>query len=427
MSIVMTLSPEQRLEKAVAFLLGYPGLEAVSGLLMIGTRKVCDRKARTACTDGYNEWYSPEFIATLSDAEICGLILHECFHKMFRHMITWRHLWKLCPSTANQACDYVINLLINDICVKSNGLIALPEGGLLDERFRGMSAQEVFDILYQEKEQEGGNGKKGEQGDEASNPGKGQGESDNSESEGNDEKEDDGAGLDEHDWEGTEDMSDEEREEMADKIDEALRQGQMRAEQAGAEAGGLSESIGKLLTPEVDWKEAMRNFITATCAGNDRSTWRRPRRRMMASGIYMPSSYSTQVEEVMGAEDTSGSTSSFRTRFRTELQGIFDQVRPKTLHLVNWDTSVEQHEIIREGEPSKLESSPVRGGGGTDVTCLSKYLKKHKLEPKVLVILTDGYLSGGWGDWPAKTNVLWCIYDNPNARPPVGTTIHIAR
>jgi len=38
-------------------------------------------------------------------------------------------------------------------------------------------------------------------------------------------------------------------------------------------------------------------------------------------------------------------------------------------------------------------------------------------------VFTDGYIYGGWGDWPCP--VLWVIVDNKNARPPSGTVVHV--
>ena len=58
-----------------------------------------------------------------------------------------------------------------------------------------------------------------------------------------------------------------------------------------------------------------------------------------------------------------------------------------------------------------------------DVRCVPNYLREHKIKPTASIVLTDGYLSGGWGKWDHP--VLWLIVDNPNARPPVGKYIHV--
>ena len=53
---------------------------------------------------------------------------------------------------ANAACDYVINLELND--ENDDGFAVMPSGdyqGLVDERFRGMDSAQVFDILLSEQ------------------------------------------------------------------------------------------------------------------------------------------------------------------------------------------------------------------------------------------------------------------------------------
>jgi hypothetical protein len=41
-----------------------------------------------------------------------------------------------------------------------------------------------------------------------------------------------------------------------------------------------------------------------------------------------------------------------------------------------------------------------------------------------VIVLTDGYLYGGWGQW--QQPVLWCVLDNERAKPDTGKTVHIA-
>ena len=77
------LSAEQRLSKAVVDIMGNPKYIALAGVLMIGSR-VVDDKVKTACTNGRDEKYGRAFIETLSDAELRFLVLHECYHKLYR-------------------------------------------------------------------------------------------------------------------------------------------------------------------------------------------------------------------------------------------------------------------------------------------------------------------------------------------------------
>ena len=70
-----------------------------------------------------------------------------------------------------------------------------------------------------------------------------------------------------------------------------------------------------------------------------------------------------------------------------------------------------------------IHTTQPEGGGGTDVSCVANYITEHKLDPQAIVLLTDGYLFGGWGNWHHPT--LWCVLDNASARPTNGKTIHI--
>ena len=109
----------------------------------------------TAATDGLNVIYGTQFISSLSDPELRFVILHEALHKSLRHLTTWRHLWKKNPQRANAACDYVINLMLVDSC--TDGFIAMPKVGLLDAKYAGMDAGEVFRLMEEEGDG-GGNG-----------------------------------------------------------------------------------------------------------------------------------------------------------------------------------------------------------------------------------------------------------------------------
>ena len=98
------ITEEQRLSKAVVAVMGK--VPEIAGLLMIGEREITDDpNIPTACTNGRDEWYGRAFVATLTDAELRFVVIHEVFHKMYRHLVTWAHLWKICSRTANISMD----------------------------------------------------------------------------------------------------------------------------------------------------------------------------------------------------------------------------------------------------------------------------------------------------------------------------------
>ena len=108
------LTEEQRLSKAVVAILSEPRYTALAGVLMIGDKTV-DDNVDTAYTNGRDEVYGRAFIAELNDAELRFLVLHETYHKLFRHLITWKHLWDTNPKVANIAMDHNINIKIHTI------------------------------------------------------------------------------------------------------------------------------------------------------------------------------------------------------------------------------------------------------------------------------------------------------------------------
>ena len=115
MLMLNQLTEEQRLTKAVVSIMGNPKYTALAGVLMIGNRNIVDDPSvPTACTNGRDEMYGREFVKQLNDAELRFLVLHEVYHKLFRHLTTWQHLYEQDAHLANMACDYVINLKIVD-------------------------------------------------------------------------------------------------------------------------------------------------------------------------------------------------------------------------------------------------------------------------------------------------------------------------
>jgi predicted metal-dependent peptidase len=260
-----------------------------------------------------------------------------------------------------------------------------------------MDAAQVFNLLRKDKAEGKGQGKGNNQGD--------------------------GEGFDEHDWEAAKEMSDEDKRELAQDIDEAIRQGAMVAGKMGSGGDRLFEG---LMEPQVNWRDALREFVTTNCAGKDYSTWAKPNRRFLGAGMYMPSSVTERIGELVLAIDTSGSTyaAGVLETFMAETKSLCDMVKPDVLHIIYWDTKVCHAERYETDQlENLLQTTKPKGGGGTDIRCVSKYMAEHGIDPQAVVVLTDGYLGGVWGSWTSP--VLWCVLDNKSANPSVGQTVHI--
>jgi predicted metal-dependent peptidase len=390
------LTPEQRLQKAVIDIMAHPRYVALAGVLMIGQRKIVDG-IPTACTNGKDEFYGRAFVESLNDRQLRFLVLHEVYHKLYRHLTTWRWMFDKHQQAANMATDYVINVqLVDDNRPDGFATMDGPLSiGCYDEKYRDWDSAKVFHDLMQDADENGGGGGQGQPGQ----------------------------GFDEHDWEGAQEMSAEEQKALERDIDEALRQGALAAGKMGS---GGNRNFEDLLEAKVNWREALREFITSTCAGSDYSTWRKPNRRYVSLGVYMPSGISEQIGEIVIAPDMSGSTFApgMMQAIMSEVKGIAETVKADAVRLLYWDTKVckderyERHELDRLISTTKPE-----GGGGTEVQCVADYIAEHNIKAQAVIILTDGYLGGSWGNWSHPT--MWAVVDNRHATPPTGKVLHI--
>lgn len=398
------MSEERKLTKVKINLMRDPRFALMSGILMVGKTGIKDG-IPTACTNGRDEWYGREFVNKLTEKELGFVVAHEAMHKMYRHLTTWKKLHDEDSWLTNAACDYVINLQLKDLDNAEN-VIAMPiykDGpskgkvmGLVDERFRGMNAKQVFDILKEEQEDSGGDGGGG-----------------------------DGEGFDDHDWEGAESLTDEEKQELERQVDQAIRQGLIAEKKFGKGAGGLGRDMEDLLTPTVDWREVLREFVKSTCAGKDKSSWRRPNRRFLGSGTYMPTLVSETVGNIVVAVDTSGSVGRDEfLEFMSEVKSIADDVKPSRVDMLYWDGEVDKHEEYEQHEVANLiDATRPMGGGGTDPDCVPKYMASKNMRPECVVMFTDGYVPNWGNDWVAP--VLWVVVDNKEATAETGKTVHI--
>lgn len=388
---------ERKVKKVKISLMREPKFALWQGAMMIGKTSVED-DIPTAATNGRDEFYGREFVKDLTEKELAFVVLHECMHKIYRHLTTWKKLYDEDKYLANCACDFVINLELFDMD-KEGRYIARPVKngkpiGLLDEKYRGMNTKQVYDLLKQEQEENGGGF---------------------------------GNNFDEHDWDGAENMTDAEKKELYKEVEQAIRQGAMTHQKLnGNGAGGMSRELGELLEPKVNWREQLREYVKSICAGKDASSWRRVNRRYIGQDIYMPTLISERVGHIVIGIDTSGSIGGKELNdFLSEVKGVAEEVSPEKVDLLYWDSEVAGHETYDAATVGSIvDSTKPKGGGGTSPSCVSEYLKDKSIKPECTIMLTDGYVGSDWGsEW--ESPVLWVIVGGNSATAPNGKTIHI--
>ena len=373
-----------RIQKArTTLLLDHPFF----GSLLFRLKGHESRSIKTMATDGISLHWNPDFVETLNAATLAGTLAHEVMHPALHHHA------RRCgrdPKLWNMACDYAINPLLVDA-----GL-SLPEGILLDDRFRGMSAEQIYNLLETESESDQGSGEEEEKqqpaGDGSTDAPPDHDEPSAPETEG-------GIGqvLDAP-------LHDEETPTVEEQMREwnvAVNQATTVARQAGKFPAGLERTLEGAAEAAVDWRELLRRMWSDTIPAD--YSWMRPNRRQLWTGLYLPGVVRDGVGEVALAVDCSGSVNARQLRlFEAEARSILEGQRPERVYVLYFDAAVHKVETYEAGQ--RIDLHP-QGGGGTEFGPCFEWLDEHGVQPQCLVFLTDLY--GSFPPGAPTYPVLW--------------------
>lgn len=417
---------ETRIKRGHIALMKHPQTALYSGVMLMGTSAV-EEGVPTAYTDGVNKKYGRKFLESiLSESKVRGLILHENLHVALKQVVFGRPMFMENRKMANLAADFVVNDIIacidGTIAGTSERLVELPDGAVYDPMFHDWSMREVYNYLKKHAKKGGGGGQGGK-GQGNPPPSGGTQSNDDDDMDGDtvtvNGKTYDISNSDEHDFIGRE-VSAEEAKEILDDIDKALREGGMLAGRMGAK---IPRVISDLLEPKVDWREALREFVSSSTKGNDEFTWRRMNKRHMANDIYLPSVENESIGEIVVAIDTSGSIGGAEiTEFATELVSICDVCQPEVVRVLWWDTEVHGEQVFKGNYSDIAKLLKPMGGGGTHVSCVSEYLVKNKVNAECVLVFTDGYVENDI-NWKITNPTLWMVTQRRDFVPPVGKKV----
>lgn len=402
------LTEEQRIKKGHIALMKHPETALWSGVMMMGETSVTDEPGVTAYTDGVNKRYGRAFLQAVckQQEEINGLILHENLHIGLRHMIHNIDLFREDRQLANMAADYVVNDIIMNI--KDKSLVKLPQGGCYDPKYHNMNMREVYRLLKQEQEQNGGSG--GNESGEGESQGQGGGG---------------GYKFDDHDIDGegsANEMAPEQAKTMEARIDRAIREGALLAGRLGID---LPRAVTEMLEPKIDWREALREFVTSSCKGKDEYTWRKFNRRQLPNDMYLPTVEDETIGEIVVAIDTSGSIDQKQiNKFASELVSICEAVSPDAVRVLWWDTMVHGEQLFTDEYQNVGNMLKPLGGGGTRVSCVSEYINKKQIKAEAVLVFTDGYVESDV-KWSVDAPTLWLVTQAKYWTPPIGKKVFV--
>ena len=358
-----------------------------------------DEWCSTAATDGRNFYYNTRFIKMLKPKEIEFLFGHEVLHCVYDHFGRKgdrdHQLW-------NIANDYCVNA---DLKKHKVGEFITSVPCLYDVKYEGKSSEEVYDILYENAEKLDIGGLLDKMIDEHMD---GDGDSDGNE---------DGDG-DKKPGKGRPKLSAEERAKIKDEIKEAMLSAAQTCD-AGNLPAGVKRLISQLTEPQMNWRELLRMQLESTIKSD--YSWMRASRKGWHMDAIMPGMRNTDAIDIAVAIDTSGSISTAQCKdFLSEIQGIMEAFDSYRIHVFTFDTDTYNPQQYDSDNLEDITEYDIKGGGGTDFDAIFKYLKSAEIEPKKLVVFTDGYPYGSWGD-ANYCDTCWIIHGDKNPNPPFGT------
>jgi predicted metal-dependent peptidase len=431
----------------------------VHHMMLVSTEIIFTRRIPTAASDGVYVYINPDFWDSLeTDGQRAFLLAHEVAHIIFRHPqrskayrkqgyfrkgVKWiHHLY-------NISADYIIN----DDLVNGLGMEPIPAGLYSDKYTRNDVADSVYSELYDEYEepapeppeggfpapegddtskegdtQDGGNPSTpehdGDQGDGDQGDGdQGDGDQDNGQGDGDQDGDSDSgagdnvtdnkstvklpapAGHDYHlepEYEGTPDeIAEAEAEddyEIGDIIDRAVEQ--VEREQTATVPPAIAKEgnrEGSNRQSAVSWAAELAMRVTLAGKGERVSNSRINVRRYSTIGVITPTTIG-EFNRLSVIVDISASVDfDVFDAYRNELAAIQDAVNPREGVDIVW-TNSGVYRTDHADTSDQLLSMPLPcKHGGTVMSAGLEWLELNGVESDLVMVFTDGYLSG-W-DW----------------------------
>ena len=370
-----------------------------------------DEWCPTAATDGRKFYYNSRFIMLLADEKECEFLFgHEVLHCIYEHIgrrVDNKHQGQL----SNIAADYCVN---GDLVKHNVGRMITTVPCLHDTKYYGWSYEKVYKDLYDNAEKIDIS----ELVDQLLDEHLENTESTNQDSNSN--KEGKGKDNDEDDTSGKKPaLSEKELAEIKDELREALLAAAKNSGSPGELPLGVQRIIQQITAPKLNWRELLRLQIESTIK-ND-YTWARPNRKAWHIDAILPGLKYDEMIDVVVAVDMSGSVGEEQARdFLSEVKGITEEYSNFNIHIFCFDTEVYNPQQFSGDNLDDVAEYEFAGGGGTDFDSIFKYLKDEQIIPQLLLVFTDGYPFGTWGD-PNYCETLWIIHGDKQPNPPFGT------
>jgi len=385
-------TPAQRLQtvRTRLMLTNSPKLVFMANLLQVPD--VMDASIKTACTDGTSIRWNEEFINSIDDGELLGVMIHELMHIGLLHTVIAANFDD--HERLNIAADLAVNSIIAKMGLK------LPKGGLLpgQGQFANLPLNKSLEYYYRELQKTAD--------DQLPEPQPGELEAAGSQNE-----RETAPGQDQMPSKSM----------MAEIVKAMVRQAAEKTIGAVSLPEVLGEAISAAFKSKVDYRDVLRKYRTKLCRGG--SDWNRPNRRVMASGVSIARNRVRKVNSVLVLLDCSGSMSDNEVAaLLAEVQAVFCEVAG-SVHVWQHDTKIVHKDEMKAGQP--VPEFQRRTHGGTCHRQPFADVIASDLTPDLIICGSD--METRYPDeWP-ECDVLWLVTRPVKdfCQPPVGEVIEI--
>ena len=401
----------------------------------------------TACICGDEVFYNPEFIESLNQQQVTGLVIHELLHMLLDHPERLRPLFEQDHRLANIAADYEINNMVTTYNADVAFPIVLPPEGFVDvEKYGGLSAEVIFRKLQEEEQQKQQQQKQQPQpqdGDGNGKPqdGNGQPQDGNGKPQDGDGKPQDGNGKPQdgngkpQDGNGNGNGKPQQKpsscgefqpnpdkskgKQESDQWREILASSIQTAKLRGSGGGAFIEKLEKSMDSELDLESILEKYADQFCLSDDSTMM--DRRYMANYDIGAVGMESLRHGTLVFVKDTSGSVDTQQLEVVIGiLQRVSERLNPERLIVIDADEKVCH---VEELLPYDEIPMTCKGRGGTDFRPAFDWIANEISDARAIVYLTDGY--GAFPDEEPDIPTLWLTYGLQATEYPFGDVLNI--
>jgi predicted metal-dependent peptidase len=354
-----------------------------------------------SCTDGTTLYLNPEGYLSLTKGEQVSALVHEVLHCVALHLTR-------CGSRDKEMFNIAGDIYIqNTIEAERFEIIKVSEDlisamGIRRGDYAGLTTEAIYDRLPKSKQQQ--QGQSGGQGQ-----GNGQGKKcSHWQGQGGCYKEQEGANS-----------------ATRSAQEQQWRQAVIEAGQLAGNEPGVWQELVKAAMPKPPFHVPLLDFLNRGMGGD--TDWSLINRRFLWRKLYLPQEYTQVMGEIVVAVDTSGSMDT-----NTQLKEAFGYIRSFReehtckLHLIQCDhDNVEAGQYVCYEEHERLpETFKVIGRGGTSFDPPFKLVGEKRIEPRVMIYVTDGY--GSCTVPKPNYDVMWVVINGDKSfAPPFGEIIFV--